>query len=98
METLEIFKEFLIEYNIFDKFIKQATQGKRNPLYSNNISACQLIDMAFLWSWSKEGEDFWNTFDTLWRGECNAKHILRTPCNIDDVINYLQNDNDLWED
>ena len=50
METLEIFKEFLIEYNIFDKFIKQATQGKRNPLYSNNIPACQLIDMAFLWS------------------------------------------------
>ena len=98
METLEIFKKFLIEYDVFDKFINQATQGKRNPLYSNSIPACQLIDMAFLWSWSKEGEYFWNVIDTLWRGECNAKHILRDPCNIEDVINYLQNDNNLWED
>ena len=98
METLEIFKKFLIKYDVFDKFINQATQGKRNPLCSNSIQVSQLIDMAFLWSWSKEGEYFWNVIDTLWRYECTTKHILRDPCNIEDVIDYLQNDNDLWED
>lgn len=67
METLEIFKKFLIKYDVFDKFINQATQGKRNPLYSNSIPACQLIDMAFLWSWSKEGWNFWNNLDNKWK-------------------------------
>ena len=98
MNEIKTFKEFLINHNILDQYIKNVDAKRVKKFVNYGISFYYIIDASFLWKRTPEGEDYWRNIHKLWQ------HQYRITTNIDysDIVEKLFNvdykPNELWED
>lgn len=97
MKEIEQFRLFLVENDVLDRYIKYADKEKEKSKYTFSRYIRQIIDCAFIWSNTDEGQIFWNELNKKWRAKCAAENISYI-CTIKSVVDYLQNDIELWED
>ena len=97
MKEFEQFRLFLVENNVLDKYIKYAYIERAERKYVEHLYIKKIIDWAFMWCDTEEGQTFWNELDKKWRAKCAAENI-NCICTIESVVDYLQYDTELWED
>ena len=97
MKEFEQFQLFLVENDVLDRYIKYADKEKEKSKYTFSRYIRQIIDWAFMWCDTEEGQPFWNELDKKWRAKCAAENISCI-CTIESVIDYLRNNIELWED
>ena len=97
MKEFEQFRLFLVENDVLNRYIKYAYKEKEKSKYTVSRYIRQIIDWAFKWTDTEEGQTFWNELDKKWRAKCAAENISCI-CTIESVVDYLQYDTELWED
>lgn len=97
MKEFEQFRLFLVENDILDRYIKYAYKEKEKSKYTVSRYIRQIIDWAFKWTDTDEGQTFWSELDEKWRAKCAIENISCI-CTIESVVDYLQYDTELWED
>lgn len=97
MKELEQFKQFLVENDVLDKYIKYAYITRTESRYKVSKYISQIIDWAFLWSDTDEGHRFWMELNIKWLDKCDTENISYI-CTVESVVDYLQYDTELWED
>ena len=97
MKEFEQFRLFLVENDVLDKYIKYAYIERAECKYVESLYIKKIIDWAFMWCDTEEGQTFWNELDKKWRAKCAAENISCI-CTIKSVVDYLQYDAELWED
>ena len=97
MKEFEQFQLFLVENDVLDRYIKYADKEKEKSKYTFSRYIRQIIDWAFIWSNTDEGQTFWKELDKKWRAKCAAENISCI-CTIESIVDYLRNDIELWED
>ena len=97
MKEFEQFRLFLVENDILDKYIKYTDMEKEKSKYTISRYIRQIIDWAFKWTDTEEGQTFWRKKKKKWRIKCAAENISCI-CTIESVVNYLRNNIELWED
>ena len=97
MKEFEQFRLFLVENDVLDKYIKYTDMEKEKSKYTISRYIRQIIDWAFKWTDTEEGQTFWSELDKKWRVKCVAENI-NCICTVESVVDYLRNDIELWED
>lgn len=66
---IEQFEQFLLDNNIYSQFCSNILTKYKTLLteYCKNIHPFNYIMDAFIWSYTKEGYDFWYEFNRKWR-------------------------------
>ena len=96
MKEFEQFRLFLIENDVLDRYIKYADKEKEKSKYTFSRYIRQIIDWAFIWSNTDEGQTFWKELDVKWQNKCATENISCI-CTIESIVDYLRNDIELWE-
>ena len=97
MKEFEQFRLFLVENDVLDRYIKYADTEKEEHKYVEHLYIRKIVDWAFKWTDTEEGQTFWDELDEKWRAKCAVENISCI-CTIESVIDYLRNDIELWED
>ena len=97
MKEFEQLQLFLVENDVLDRYIKYVDMEKEKSKYTISRYIRQIIDWAFKWTDTEEGQTFWSELDKKWRVKCAAENISCI-CTVESVVDYLRNDIELWED
>ena len=77
MNEIKEFKNFLIQHNILDQYIKNVDTKRVKKFVNYGISFYYIIDASFLWKRTPEGEDYWQSIHKLWQQQYDDKNHER---------------------
>ena len=98
MNEIKIFKEFLINHNILDQYIKNVDAKRVKKFVNYGISFYYIIDASFVWKRTPEGEDYWQNIHKLWQQQYDDKTNIDYSDIVEKLLNTDYNPNELWED
>ena len=98
MNKIKEFKNFLIQHNILDQYIKNVDTKRVKKFVNYGISFYDIIDASFLWKSTPEGEDYWRNIHELWQQQYDDKNDVDYSDIVEKLFNVDYKPNELWED
>ena len=98
MNEIGEFKNFLIQHNILDQYIKNVDTKRVKEFINYGISFYYIIDASFIGKSTPEGEDYWRDIQELWQQQYDDKTNIDYSDIVEKLLNTDYNPNELWED
>ena len=98
MNEIKTFKEFLINHNILDQYIKNVDTKRVKEFINYGISFYYIIDASFVWKRTSEGEDYWQNIQELWQQQYDDENDIDYSDIVEKLFNIDYNPNELWEE
>ena len=98
MNEIKEFKNFLIQHNILDQYIKHVDTKRIKEFVNYGISFYYIIDASFEWKSTPEGEDYWRNIQELWQQQYDDKNNIDYSDIVEKLFNVDYKPNELWED
>lgn len=98
MNEIKEFKNFLIQHNILDQYIKNVDTERVKKFVNYGIPFYYIIDASFLWKSTPEGGDYWQNIHKLWQQQYDDKNDIDYSDIVEKLFNVDYNPNELWED
>ena len=98
MNEIKEFKNFLIQHNILDQYIKHVDTKRIKEFVNYGISFYYIIDASFVWKSTPEGEDYWRNIQELWQQQYDDENDIDYSDIVEKLFNVDYNPNELWED